>query len=191
MVGFRVENSVSDETTIMLGGQDVRLIRKQWTSGNLLPYKKTYTLLPGQSWFDAEETPRQSEHYVNTGGNRQVPIGALIAEELINKGADMAAFTELWGTKPVLVNHNLICISDNERLVQILNYIRKNNQGRLGGLPDVMAVFPDGRIAFREAKNVRAKDSLSKNQHAFAQLLRRLYKDKLDIAVVEWDFPNN
>ena len=120
-----------------------------------------------------------------------MPIGALIAEELINEGAETAAFTELWGTKPVLVDHNLVCISDNKRLVQVLNHIRENNQGRLGGLPDVMAVFHDGRIAFREAKNVKAKDSLSKNQHALARLLRRLYKDKLDIAVVEWDLPDN
>ena len=176
--------------TILLGGQEVPVIRKHWVSGNILPYKKTYTLLPGQSWCEAEETSAQSEHYVKTKENKYVPVGALIAEELINEGADIAAFTELWGGKCVLVDHNLVCISDNYRLVQILDYIRQKNNGRLGGLPDVMAVFPDGRIGFREAKNVRAKDTLNKNQHALAKLLRHLYKDKLDIAVVEWDLPD-
>ena len=177
--------------TILLGGQEVPVIRKNWVSSYTVPYKKTYTLLPGQSWCEAEETSDQSERYVKTRENKYVPVGAVIAEELINEGADIAAFTELWGGKCVLVDQNLVCISDNDRLVQILNYIRNKNNGRLGGLPDVMAVFPDGRIAFREAKNVRAKDSINKNQHALAKLLRHLYKDKLDIAVVEWDLPNN
>ena len=177
--------------SILLGGQKVPVIRKHWVRHNIMPYKKTYALLPGQSWYEAEETSEQSEHYVQTRENKYVPVGALIAEELINEGAEVAAFTELWAGKCVLVDHNLVCISDNHRLVQILKNIRHKNKGRLGGLPDVMAVFPDGKVAFREAKNVKAKDTLNENQHALAELLQRLYKDKLDIAVVEWDLPDS
>jgi hypothetical protein len=49
----------------------------------------------------------------------------------------------------------------------------------------VIALFPDGRVAMREAK-VRGKDRLSKTQHPFARLVRALLGGSLDLAVVEW-----
>ena len=52
-------------------------------------------------------------------------------------------------------------------------------------MPDVIALFPDGRVAMREAK-VRRKDRLSKTQHPFARVARTLLGDRLDLAVIEW-----
>jgi hypothetical protein len=58
--------------------------------------------------------------------------------------------------------------------------------GKVDGLPDVVAFFPDGKIVLREAKNVGARDSLRDTQHEFARAARRLFGSHVDIAVVEW-----
>ncbi|GAP93511.1 hypothetical protein NIES2104_00170 [Leptolyngbya sp. NIES-2104] len=47
-------------------------------------------------------------------------------------------------------------------------------------------MFPDGRIAMREAKNVAKKDRLQQNQHDFARVAQNLFGDRLSLAVVEW-----
>ena len=113
-------------------------------------------------------------------------MGALIAQELVDNGAEIAAFSELWAGKCVLVNHELICIPEEGAIGTVLKEIRAVNSSSLGGLPDVMAVFPHGVVAFREAKNVAAKDRLGPKQHEFAKLLRKLYAERLDLGVVEW-----
>ncbi len=180
---------IAKAMTIMLGGEEVPLLRRDWRSGKRQPLRKTYTLQPGQHWHDAELTPDQWEHYVQVDDQEQIPVGALIARELVNDGASHAVFTELWGGC-VLVNQDLVCVAAEGKLGQILDEIREANSGNLGGLPDVMAVFPDGRIAFREAKNVAAKDRLGPKQHEMAKLLRQLYGTRLDLAVVEWELRN-
>lgn len=172
--------------TVLLGGEPVPLIRRSWRSGKKLPYRKTYGLRPGQHWAEAEESAGQFEHYVELDDGSQVPVGALIAQELIDEGAETAVFSELWAGKCILVNHKLTCISHEGAIGAVLNEIRAANSGLLGGLPDVIAVFPNGRVAFREAKNVAAKDRLGRKQHEFAKLLRELYGDRLDLGVVEW-----
>jgi len=113
----------------------------------------------------------------------------VIAQELINEGASSAVFTELWAGKCVLVNQDLLCVAAEGEIGQVLIEIREANQDHLGGLPDVIAVFPGGRIAFREAKNVAAKDRLGPKQHELAKILRGLYGNRADIAVVEWGVP--
>ena len=174
------------EKTIELGGELVPVVTRDWVSGEREPYRKTYSLKPGQHWLDAEVTPNQWEHYVVTRDG-QIPVGAMIARELIAEGALVAAFTEIWG-RFAMVNEDLICITDDHTLAPIIDEIRESNGG-LAGLPDVIAVLPDGTIAFREAKNIAAKDKLSRSQHDMAMLLRRLYGARLDLAVVQWGHP--
>ncbi len=72
------------------------------------------------------------------------------------------------------------------RALGLLDLIRSRTGGSLAGLPDVIAVFPDLRIAFREAKCVDSKDRLSRVQHDLADLLRCLLGDRLDLQVVDW-----
>lgn len=175
-----------NESTVMLGNKPAKLIRRPWKSGPRQPYRKTYDLMPGQLWIDVEETLDQWEHYVAMDDGRQIPVGALIAQDLIHEGAEVGAFSELWAGKCVLVDQNLLCISDNEVLTSVLDQIREANSGKLGGLPDVMAVHSDGRMWFREAKNVAAKDRLEPKQHALANLLRKIYQERVDLGVVEW-----
>ena len=185
---------------IKFGNAQVKLLRRGWKSGKKIPYRMTYALKPGQHWSEAEENSKLSEGYVQTSEGNQIPVGARVARELINKGADKAVFTELSGPyKCTLVNQCLFCVcistkrktdvgkyEEYKDFVQILDDIRSNNNGSLGGLPDVMAVFPDGRIAFREAKR-SGKDRLQPNQHKMANLLRELFGERLDLGVVEWD----
>lgn len=169
------------------GAEEVPTIQRSWRSGEKVPYKKTYGLKPGESWHDAEETENQWEHYVILEGETQIPVGAAIAKELINEGATETAFIELWGGC-VLVDHNLQCIGHDGKIGEIIRMVKQANNGLLGGFPDVIGIFPDGRIALREAKNIDAKDRLSTKQHLMADLLRQLFKEALDLQIVEWVF---
>lgn len=72
-------------------------------------------------------------------------------------------------------------------MVAVLDKIRTETFGRLGGLPDVIGDFPDGAVAFRKAKNVAARDKLGPKQHALADVLRKIFAGRLNLAVVEWD----
>ena len=171
--------------TIKFGDKQVKLFRRGWKSGKTIPYRKTYSLKPGQHWSEAEETSEQGEGYIQTSEGNQIPVGGRIAQELIDEGAKIAAFVELWGGC-VLVNHELKCIPEEGELGIILDQIRSANSGSLAGLPDVIAIFPNGRITFREAKR-SGKDRLQPNQHKMANLLRELFGKRLDLGVVEWD----
>ena len=171
--------------TIKFGDRKVKLFRRGWKSGKKIPYRMTYKLKPGQHWSEADETSKQGEGYVQTPEGNQIPVGARIAQELMDEGAEEAAFVELWGGC-VLVNHKLKCIPEEGAFGKVLATIRSANSGSLAGLPDVIAAFPNGKITFREAKRSN-KDKLQPNQHKMANLLRELFGERLDLGVVVWD----
>lgn len=171
--------------TIKYGDAEVPVIERFWKPAERLPYRKTYSLKPGQSWKEAAVTSAQLEHYVLLDDREAVPVGVVIARELLAEGASSAVFTELWGSL-VLVGPDLVCVQEEEPIRGVLDVLRAATGGKLGGLPDVVAVFPDGHISMREAKNVIAKDRLGPKQHAFASVAQKLFGDRLDLAVVEW-----
>ena len=162
------------------------LLTRDLVTASRKPYKKTYRLNPGQHWRDAEETASQWEAYVSIDAEEYEPIGASIARELIDAGAHLAGFIEMWAGRIVFVDQNLICQQIDGRLAEIIDTVRKANDGKLGGFPDVVGLFPDGRIAFREVKNIESKDRLGSKQHNLADLMRGLFGDQLDLQVVEW-----
>jgi hypothetical protein len=84
----------------------------------------------------------------------------------------------------VLMSPDLVCVEPAGQLWKILQQIRAANGGRWAGLPDAVGLFPDGRIAMRDAK-VAGKDRLSATQHAFVRAARELFGKRLDFAVVE------
>jgi len=170
--------------TTRYGNADVPVHEREWTAAERQPYRKTYSLKPGQHWKDAETTELQWEHYPTRSDGTFVPVGALIAEELLHEGATIAVFIEMWGGV-VLVGSDLICIPAEGPLGELLDKLRVANGGSLAGLPDVIAIFPDGRVAMREAKNIAAKDRLGPKQHAFADVARRVLGEKLNLGVVE------
>jgi hypothetical protein len=173
--------------TITYGGREVPVFERSWQASAPLPYKMTYKLKPGEHWNDAPTSHKQFENYVLLNDGQAVPVGIAIARELMEESAKSAVFTELWAGCLVLVGPDLICISaDHGDFKELLAKLRDANQSRFGGLPDVIACFPDGRIAMREAKNLAAKDRLNSNQHKFAHAAYQLLGDQLDLAVVEW-----
>ena len=172
--------------TTHYGDREVPLVKRFWKIAERRPYRKTYRLKPGQSWREADETPHQSESYVLLDDGDVIPVGAMIARELMSQGALSAVFTELWGGV-VLVNPDLICLSEEGSIKEVLDAIRAANNGKLGGLPDVLAIFPEGKICMREAK-IFKKDRLQKNQHDFARIAQTIFGNRLDLAVVEWGY---
>ena len=175
--------------TAKYGDEEVSVLPRDWTVSERMPYRKTYGLTANQRWSEAPTTADQWEHYALLPSGDAVPVGVLIARELIADGASAAAFTELWGGRCVLVGPDLVCLPNDGPLWTLIQELCAANGNRLGGLPDVIAIFPDGRVAMREAKNVSAKDRLGPKQHSFARTARQLLGDRLDLAVVEWGFP--
>ncbi len=72
--------------TIKYGDEEVPVIERFWKPAERLPYRKTYSLKPGQYWKEAAVTSAQWEHYVLLDGGEAVPVGAVIARELLADG---------------------------------------------------------------------------------------------------------
>lgn len=185
------------EITTRFGDASVRVFRRDWRRAPVQPYRRTYDLLTGQSWFDANTTDKQSERYALDDAGVAVPVGAMVACELKEEGADEAAFVEIWGGL-VMVDQNLVCVSHlkDGKVVWADSHVETGKilarflaeRGSFKGFPDVIAVFPDGRIALREVKSVSGKDRLGPNQHDAANALRTMFGRKAELALVEWDF---
>ena len=172
--------------TILYGDIPAPVLDRDWLrTKERIPYRKTYRLKPGQSWFDAESTRKQWESYVHQDDG-PVPSGALIARELVEEGASEALWTECYGAgEPVFMSPDMVCVKPTDELMNVLQQIWLKNGNRWAGLPDAIGVFPDGRIAMREAK-VAGKDRLSQNQHTFARIARALFGTRVEFCVVEW-----
>ena len=170
--------------TILYGDREVPLHRRDWVAGPQIPYRKTYALKPGQSWWEAGETPHQSERYVLQDDGTQIPVGALIAHEFIAQGADCAFFTELWHGV-VFLTPDLLCVEPPPRIQSFLAAM-KEALGSLRGLPDALGCFPDGRIRLHEAKNAGARDRLQPSQHRFAIVAHSLFGEQVEFGVTEW-----
>ena len=176
----------SQPRTAKYGDLEVPVLVRDWTSAPKQPYRKTYRLIPGQHWSEAPISERQWENYALLPDGQAVPVGALIAGELRAEGATSAVFTEMWAGRCVLVGPDLVCVREDGALAELLTKLRAAAGGSLGGLPDAIGLFPDGRVAMREAKNVRARDRIGRKQHRFARLARELLGERFDLAVVEW-----
>jgi hypothetical protein len=119
-----------------------------------------------------------------TGGFAAGLLPRLARACLMAEGAVTALWTECWGGV-VFMSPELVAVQPDGELADILQRLYAANGDRWAGLPDVIALFPDGRVAMREAK-VKGKDRLSKTQHPFARIARALLGDRLDLAVIEW-----
>ncbi len=171
-------------SSILYGEVEVPVYLRPWKAGPRIPYRKTYALKPGQQWSEAGETPNQWEHYVLQDDGSQIPVGALIAREFIEDGAEYAFFTEMWHGV-VFIGPDLVCVEPPARVQEFVRTM-KEALGRLRGLPDVMGFFPDGRIRLHEAKNAGAKDRLQAGQHEFATVARSIFGDKIEFGITEW-----
>jgi len=201
-----------ERRTILYGDGEVPVIERRWKS-LLAPYW-THELKEGQHWWKdlPKEPGRFTQYYVTFEkitepsdprfgnavivypGDRQIgveyiPAEVAIARELKSEGADFVVWSDVWCGKRVLAGPDLVCVGEVEPIRSLLNQLRVTTGRRLiGGLPDVIAFFPDGRVAMREVKYVsnRYKDRLSHTQHVFANAARDLLGDRLGLAVVKW-----
>jgi hypothetical protein len=175
------------EMTIKYGDEEVPLLRRPWPRRkSMTPYFRTDLLAVGDNWKNAPIKGKFTENYVQLDGGT-FPVGVLIARDLLDEGAIVAVCTDLTGGELRLLDTDLFCIALSDVLYEIIDRLRAANSGRLAGLPDAVALFPDKRIALREAK-VAKKDRLSPNQHEFARNARLTLGKRLDLAVVEWGY---
>ena len=179
------------------GSASVRVLRREWRCVPKQAYRRTYDLKLGQSWFDMGTNDKLREHYVLDNDGLTVPVDVMVARELKAAGASEAAFVELWRDKVVVVDERLVCVgrrvggrgecaASHVETEKILSRVLEERDGSLGGFPDVIAVFPDGRIALREVK-LAGKDKVQPNQNAMADILRELFGKRADLALVEWE----
>jgi hypothetical protein len=179
------------DRTILYGDTQVSLLSRPWKCVNggrsATLYHRIEIMKPGQCWSDmADPHCKYNEYYVILDG-KPLPVGVMIARELEEQGAMVALCTDGTMDRYRFVNTSLICVQPEPPLSHVLEQLRIANGGSFRGLPDVVGIFPDGRIALREAK-VAKKDRLNKNQHAFARVARRVLGERLDLAVVEWGY---
>jgi hypothetical protein len=173
--------------TITYGNEQVPLLERPWKRRNtMVPYYRIERMKPGQKWHDMTDPCKYSEHYVQLADG-PIPVGVMIARELRDEGAIVAMCTDMTLNRLTLLTPDLICVEPIPPLSELLDALRAANEGSLAGLPDAIAIFPDGSVAMREAK-VAKKDRLNRPQHAFAPVARRLLGGKLDLAVVEWGY---
>jgi hypothetical protein len=177
-------------SVIKYGDIDVALHVRLWKRRReMVPYFRTDLLNPGQCWRDAPTSwnvKGYTEHYVQLDDG-PIPVGVMIARELRDSGSSSALCTDLTLGKLRLVSPDLILVDPEPPLAEILAELHTANGGSWRGLPDAIAILPNGRIAMREAK-VAKKDRLNPNQHNFARIARLVLGSDLDLAVVEWGY---
>ncbi len=188
---------------------NIRVISRKWpTTGTEVPYRNTHELTVGQHWWkDAPLGVNFSQHYVSlrassetaeaaftypsdlSTGPQYLPPEAVIARELKIERPSWVVWTEVFCGKRVFMSPELFCIPETSPMKDFLDQLR-DATGRplLGGLPDVLAGFDDGRIIMREAKHVSKKyrDKWGPKQDDVARVASQLWPGKVDVAIVEW-----
>ena len=174
--------------TINYGDIEVPLLKRDWKlTPERVPYSRTDLLTPGQRWQDAPTSHTLWESYVCLPEG-SIPVGAVIARELKAEGATISVWTDCFRrSNCVIVSHDLVCLPRDGELGALLDQLYAANRNRWAGLPDAIAIFPDGRVAMREAK-VFKKDRVSPTQHAFAHVARQVLGGRLDLSVIEWGY---
>jgi hypothetical protein len=88
---------------------------------------------------------------------------------------------------------DLICVELTGELRDMPQKIKVATHNGWSGLPDAIAVFPDGRIVMREMKFVRrdkrirrlGRDKFTDKQHAFAGVAESLFPGRIEFGVIE------
>jgi hypothetical protein len=186
--------------TIRYGDKLVPVLERPWKSdGGKSPYPETHNLKPGQHWTEGRTENQFSEHYVMLGENviiypddlprgvASIPVGAAIARELQSDGARWAVWTDCFSAGRFLsiMSPELICLERTGAIGELFNSFHRANGETWAGIPDTVAIFPDGRVAFRDGKRAKS-DSLKETQHNFARVAERLLGARADFAIVEW-----
>ena len=118
-----------------------------------------------------------------------IPPAALAAQAWINAGARSAFVVEAWeggnGGKPGVMRADWHGAGNDEPIHGLIAQFMAASDGRIGGFPDVVAFWDDGRISLQELK-LSKKDALSSKQHHAADRLRDLLGARAELSVLEW-----
>ena len=114
-----------------------------------------------------------------------IPPAALAAQEWINAGARSAYVVEAWEGRRGVMRVDWYGANGDEPIHGLIEQFMAASDGRIGGFPDVVAFWDDGRISLQELKQ-SGKDSLSAKQHQAADRLRGLLGATAELSVLEW-----
>ena len=73
----------------------------------------------------------------------------------------------------------------DEPIHLLITHFMAASEGRIGGFPDVVAFWDDGRISLQELK-LSGKDALKPKQHQAADRLQGLLGARAELSVLEW-----
>ena len=179
-------------TTIAYGNQAVPLQRRpHWRPVPRCPYRRLKELTPTSRWFDLPAANAETlwETHVAQELGAPIPPAALAAQDWINAGARSAYVVEAWeggnGGKPGVMRADWHGTSSDEPIHGLIEQFMAASDGRIGGFPDVVAFWDDGRISLQELK-LSGKDALSAKQHQAADRLRGLLGARADLSILEW-----
>ena len=175
-------------TTIAYGNHHVEVTeRPQWRPIQRCPFKSLRGLTPDTTWFDLKPMKPDSmwETHVLQPSGHALPPGVLAAQEFLNCGARHAYVVEAWDGPNGVMRADLHGANVDEPIHGLIQQFLAVSEGRLGGFPDVVAFWDDGRITLQELK-LCGKDHIKSNQHATADRLRECLGDRLDLRILVW-----
>ena len=174
-------------TTIAYGNQSVPLHqRPHWRPVPYSRWRRLKGLTPTSRWFDLPPaSANQWETHVAQGLGPPIPPAALAAQEWINAGARSAYVVEAFEGRQGVMRADWYGAGSDEPIHGLIDQFMAASDGRLGGFPDVVAFWDDGRISLQELK-LSGKDALKPKQHAAADRLRELFGARAELSVLEW-----
>ena len=114
-----------------------------------------------------------------------VPPAALAAQEWINAGARSAYVVEAWEGRRGVMRADWYGAGSDEPIHGLIDQFMAASEGRIGGFPDVVAFWDDGRISLQVLK-LSGKDALKPKQHQAADRLRDLLGARAQLSDLEW-----
>ena len=177
--------------TIAYGNQAVPLQqRPHWRPVPRCPSRRLKGLTPTSRWFDLPPaSAKQWESHVAQELGTPIPPAALAAQEWINAGARSAYVVEAWEGgnkgKPGVMRADWYGAGSDEPIHGLIDQFMAASDGLIGGFPDVVAFWDDGRISLQEIK-LSGGDAVKPNQHQAADRLRDLLGTRAQLSVLEW-----
>ena len=174
--------------TIAYGNQTVPLQqRPHWRPVTHCPYRRLRELTPTNRWFDLPAANPETlwETHVAHEMGAPIPPDVLAAQEWINAGARSAYVVEVWEGCQGVMRTDWHGASSDEPIHGLIEQFMAASDGRIGGFPDVVAFWDDGRLSLQELK-LSGKDALSAKQHGAADRLRALLGARAQLSVLEW-----
>ncbi len=175
-------------TTMAYGSQAVPLQRRpHWRPVPRCPYRRLKELTPTSRWFELPAANAETlwETHVAQELGAPIPPAALAAQEWINAGARSAYVVEAWEGRQGVMRADWYGAGSDEPIHGLIDQFMAASDGRIGGFPDVVAFWDDGRINLQELK-LSGKDALSAKQHQAADRLRDLLGTRAQLSVLEW-----